>query len=111
MRTDLGRRETAASVEPSAGSVASPSPSEQAETFPTAAFADISEPPVSERAAAEYQAILDDMAGRAGMAATVMSPDGTWSGATGKADGVRDVRVDDQRPRHRRRRTADLPTG
>jgi D-alanyl-D-alanine carboxypeptidase len=25
-----------------------------------------------------------------------MSPDGTWSGATGKADGVRDVRVDDQ---------------
>jgi D-alanyl-D-alanine carboxypeptidase len=87
---------TTASVEPSTGSVASPSPSEQAETFPTAAFADISEAPVSERAAAEFQAILDDMAGRAGMAATVMSPDGTWSGATGKADGVRDVRVDDQ---------------
>ena len=30
------------------------------------------------------------------MAATVMSPDGTWSGAVGKADRVRDVRVDDQ---------------
>jgi D-alanyl-D-alanine carboxypeptidase len=30
------------------------------------------------------------------MAATVMSADGTWSGATGKADGVRDVTVDDQ---------------
>lgn len=73
-----------------------PPPSDQAPAFPTAAFADISEDPVSERAAAEFQAILDDMAGGAGMAATVMSPDGTWSGATGKADGVRDVRVDDQ---------------
>jgi D-alanyl-D-alanine carboxypeptidase len=30
------------------------------------------------------------------MAATVMSADGTWSGAAGTADGVRDVRVDDQ---------------
>ena len=30
------------------------------------------------------------------MAATVMTADGTWSGAAGKADGVRDVRVDDQ---------------
>ena len=28
-----------------------------------------------------------------GMAATVMSPDSTWSGATGKADTVRDVRI------------------
>jgi D-alanyl-D-alanine carboxypeptidase len=70
--------------------------SDQAEAFPTAAFADISEDPVSERAAAEFQAALRDMAGGAGMAATVMTADGTWSGATGKADGVRDVRVDDQ---------------
>jgi len=30
------------------------------------------------------------------MAATVMAPAGTWSGAVGKADGVRDVRVNDQ---------------
>ena len=30
------------------------------------------------------------------MSATVMTADGTWSGATGKADGVRDVRVDSQ---------------
>jgi D-alanyl-D-alanine carboxypeptidase len=88
--------ETEASVEPSVGGVASASPSEQAASFPTAAFADIREDPVSREAAAEYQASLRDMAGGAGMAATVMSPDGTWSGATGKADGVRDVRVDDQ---------------
>jgi D-alanyl-D-alanine carboxypeptidase len=72
------------------------SPSVAAEQFPTAAFADISEDPVSREAAAQFQAILDDMAGGAGMTATVLSPDGTWSGATGKADGVRDVRVNDQ---------------
>jgi D-alanyl-D-alanine carboxypeptidase len=82
------------SVETSA--VASASPSAGAEHFPTEAFTDISEDPVSEETAAEFQAVLDEMAGKRGMAATVMSPDGTWSGATGKADGVRDVRVDDQ---------------
>ena len=76
--------------------VASPSPSVRAASFDTAAFADISEDPVSEKTVAKFQAALRDMAGGAGMAATVMSPDGTWSGAVGKADGVRDVRVDDQ---------------
>jgi D-alanyl-D-alanine carboxypeptidase len=80
----------------SSATMTSASPSDPAAAFPTAAFADISEDPVSEDTAAEFQAALDDMAGRAGMAATVMSPDGTWSGATGKADGERDVRVDDQ---------------
>jgi D-alanyl-D-alanine carboxypeptidase len=94
--TAPSRSETPAPVEPSEASVASASPSEAVEAFPIEAFADISEDPVSDRAAAEFQAILNDMAGRAGMAATVMSPDGTWSGAVGKADGVRDVRVDDQ---------------
>jgi D-alanyl-D-alanine carboxypeptidase len=64
--------------------------------LPTAAFADISEDPVSEEVAAEFQAALNDMAGGAGMAATVVSLDGTWSGATGKADGVRDLRINDQ---------------
>src|SRR5918996_3484650 len=65
-------------------------------SFPTAAFADISEDPVSDQVAAEFEAALKEMAGGAGMAATVMSPSGTWSGATGKADGVRDVRINDQ---------------
>lgn len=88
--------ESTVSVEPAGASVASASPSESAERFPIETFADISEDPISEETAAELQAILDDMAGRTGMSATVMSPDGTWSGATGKADGVRDVRVDDQ---------------
>ena len=88
--------EMAVSVQPSGTPVTSPSPSEQAEAFPIEAFADISEDPVSEAAAAELQAVLDDMARGAGVSATVLSADGMWSGAAGKADGVRDVTVDDQ---------------
>jgi D-alanyl-D-alanine carboxypeptidase len=88
--------QTTGSVEPSESGVASTAPGEQPPAFPAAAFDDISADPVSERAAAEFQAILNDMADGAGMAATVMSPNGTWSGAVGKADGVRDVGVDDQ---------------
>ena len=74
------------------------SPSPQASVFPTGAFTGISEVPVSEALAAELQAILTDMASEAeaGMTATVMTADGTWSGAAGKADGVRDVGLDDQ---------------
>ena len=83
-------------VSGSNATMTSVSPSDPAAAFPTAAFAEISEDPVSDETAAEFQAILNEMAGRAGMAATVMSPDGTWSGATGKADRIRDVRVDDQ---------------
>ena len=79
-----------------ANTTRSASPSERVAAFPSAAFADISEKPVSQEAAAEFQAILSDMAGGGGMAATAMTADGTWSGATGKADGVRDVRVDAQ---------------
>lgn len=91
-----GSPETAASIEPSDAPAASASPTEQAEPFPTAAFADISEHQVSDEMAAGFQGAFVEMAGGAGMAATVMSADGTWSGATGKADKVRDVTVDDQ---------------
>ncbi len=85
-----------ASVAPSATAFASASPTRQAVSFPTAAFEGISGNPVSAAMAAELQTILDAMAGGAGMAATVMTANGTWSGATGKADGVRDIRVNDQ---------------
>ena len=85
-----------APIEPTATPVASASLSEHDEAFPTEAFAQISEGPVSAAVAAEFQALLTDMAGGGGMAATVMTADGTWSGAAGKADGVRNVRVDDQ---------------
>lgn len=91
-----GGTEEAPSVEPSASSAASASPSEHPEAFPTEAFAGIGEDPVSEETAAAYQAALEEMAGGAGMAATVMTADGTWSGATGKADRVREVGTDDQ---------------
>ena len=88
---------TTPSVEPSVAPVSSPSPTAEAPAFPIEAFADIREDPVSEEAAAEFQAILGEAAGGAGgMTATVMSANGTWSGAVGTADGVRDMRPDDQ---------------
>ena len=66
--------------------------------FPTSAFAAISEDPVPDELATRLQAALanHDVTGGGGMSATVMTPEGTWSGTTGKADGVRDLRVDDQ---------------
>ena len=71
---------------------------EEPADFPTAAFAAISEDPVTEDLAAELQAALarHDVADGGGMSATVMTAEGTWSGTTGKADGVRDLQVDDQ---------------
>jgi D-alanyl-D-alanine carboxypeptidase len=64
--------------------------------FPTAVFARISATPVSDETADEFQALLDDMAGDGGMVATVMTAEGTWSGAAGTADGTRPLQVDDQ---------------
>ena len=76
--------------------LATPSPTSTAAPFPTEAFATITEAPVPADLAAELQSILEDLAGGAGASATVMSAQGTWSGATGKADGVREVTVNDQ---------------
>lgn len=72
--------------------------SPQAAPFPVTTFAGIREAPVSEDLAAELQAALaqHDVTGGGGMSATVMTTEGTWSGTTGKADGVRDLQVDDQ---------------
>ena len=55
---------------------------------------------MTEELAAELQAALalHDVADGGGMSATVMTAEGTWSGTTGKADGVRDLQVDDQFP-------------
>jgi D-alanyl-D-alanine carboxypeptidase len=77
---------------------ASETPTVEDRAFPVKAFRNISEDPVPTKQASEFQSILDDMASfnGAGMAATVMTADGTWSGATGSADGVHDVRVDSQ---------------
>lgn len=83
-----------ASVAPSQRHAASPS--EPDATFSTEAFAAIREDPVAEATADEFQAILSDAARAGGMTATVMTASGTWSGAVGTADGVRDIRLDDQ---------------
>ncbi len=82
---------------PSPTSIPSPNTTE-ATGFPVSAFADISEEPVTEELATRLQAALatHDVSSGGGMSATVMTVDGTWSGTTGKADGVRDLWVDDQ---------------
>jgi D-alanyl-D-alanine carboxypeptidase len=72
------------------------SPDPTAAAFPTEAFAAIREDPVPSALAAELESTLSRLAGEAGISATVMSEQGTWSGATGKADGLRDVTVNDQ---------------
>lgn len=104
--TTPGATATAASVRPSvavtvAPTVAvterpTPAATPRSTPFPIEAFATLSDDPVPEDVAAEFQAILADMAGGGGIAATVMTPDGTWSGAAGKSDGVNDVQIDSQ---------------
>jgi D-alanyl-D-alanine carboxypeptidase len=56
----------------------------------------MSEDPVTDATAADFQSALDEMADGGGMSATVMTADGTWSGAAGKADGVHDMQPDSQ---------------
>jgi D-alanyl-D-alanine carboxypeptidase len=87
---------SSASVEPSAPSVASPSPSEAAEGFPIETFAGLSEEPVSDALAAELQEVLDTSANGDGLTAALITPDGTWSGATGFAAGDRAMVPNDQ---------------
>ena len=82
-----------------ASPTATPSPTPtQAAAFPLGTFAAITEDPVSAEQAAQFQAALalNDITGGGGMSATVMTAEGTWSGTTGTADGVRDLQVDDQ---------------
>ena len=86
MATKPGTTSSAASVQPSVAATA----------FPTAAFAALSDDPVLEEVAAKFQAVLAEMAGGGGITATVMTADGTWRGAAGKADGVHDMQPDSQ---------------
>jgi D-alanyl-D-alanine carboxypeptidase len=64
--------------------------------FPVATFAAIGQDPVTEELASKFQAAVEAAAGGGGVSATVMTAEGTWSGTTGKADGVRDLGIDDQ---------------
>lgn len=81
---------TPSAAEPSATPLPSPA------AFRTEAFTAISDAPVSDEIAAKFQHILENMAGTRGMTATVMTADGTWSGATGKADDVNGMQPDSQ---------------
>jgi D-alanyl-D-alanine carboxypeptidase len=100
--TGSGATVAPTSVDPPATSTPSAAPNARATPFPspgvfdTAAFASMSEDAVSEERAAKFQAVLETMAGEGGVTATVMTLQGTWSGAFGKADDVRDVVVDSQ---------------
>jgi D-alanyl-D-alanine carboxypeptidase len=72
------------------------SPGDQLHPFPTDVFADLREEPLDAATAALLQRTLDAAAGDSGMAATLMTADGTWTGATGSADGVRAMRPEAQ---------------
>jgi D-alanyl-D-alanine carboxypeptidase len=78
------------SVQPSLAVKAAPRP------FPTQAFAGLPDTGVPEDVAAKFQAALASLLRDGGIAATVMTPEGTWSGAVGTADGVHDLEVDSQ---------------
>jgi D-alanyl-D-alanine carboxypeptidase len=74
------------------GSPTSPTPP----MFPTSAFAALGDEPVPDEPAVELQAVLEASAGGDGVTATLITPQGTWSGATGFAAGDRAMTPDDQ---------------
>ena len=75
---------------------AAASPSAQVNVFPTEVFAGLTEEPVSDELAAELQEVLDESANGDGVTATLITPEGTWSGATGFAAGDRAMVPNDQ---------------
>jgi len=85
-----------ATASPAATPSAEASPRAQAHVFPTALFAGLGEEPVSDALAAELQEVLDTLANGHGLTAAVISPAGTWSGATGLAAGDRAMLPNDQ---------------
>ena len=87
--------ETSVSVEPSVAPALA-SPSRPAETFPTEVFAGLGDEPVSDALAAKLQEVLETSANGDGLTAAVISPAGTWSGATGFAAGHRPMVPNDQ---------------
>ena len=92
---------TATSDAPGAGSslaLASPSlsPSVVPVAFPTSGFAALSDKPMPEPVAERLQAALDSPIYGGGVAATVISQAGTWSGASGTSDGIHAIELESQ---------------
>ncbi|HXJ66093.1 MAG TPA: serine hydrolase domain-containing protein [Actinomycetota bacterium] len=85
-----------ASVEPSEAPVASASPIGAAQGFPIEVFAHLGDEPVPDELAAELQRVLDTSANGDGVTAALITPEGTWSGATGFAAGHRAMVPNDQ---------------
>jgi D-alanyl-D-alanine carboxypeptidase len=72
------------------------SPSARANHFPTEVFAGLGEEPVSEGLAAKLQEVLETSANGDGLTAALISPAGTWIGATGMASAERAMVPNDQ---------------
>jgi D-alanyl-D-alanine carboxypeptidase len=94
--TTPSRSETPSSVESSNAPAAPASPSEASEGFPTAVFAGLDDEPVSNELATELQEVLEASADGHGVTATLITPEGAWSGATGFAAGDRAMVPNDQ---------------
>jgi D-alanyl-D-alanine carboxypeptidase len=80
----------------SAISVSTTVVSAESRGFPTTMFAALGDELVSDVLAAELQDVLDTSANGDGLAATLMTPEGTWTGASGFAVGDREMSPDDQ---------------
>ncbi|MEO7296033.1 MAG: serine hydrolase domain-containing protein [Candidatus Limnocylindria bacterium] len=75
---------------------ASAPPTRTPTAFPIAVFAGLRDEPVSEALAAELQSVLDASSNGDGLTATLITTEGTWSGATGLAEGDRPMVPNDQ---------------
>lgn len=100
-------RETVAPPAPTAPAVAvsampsvrpTPSATPTPSHFPTAVFAGLGNEPVPDALASTLQAVLEASANGDGLTAAVITPAGTWNGATGLAAGDRAMVPDDQMP-------------
>ena len=95
-----GQSETSPPVGSTVAPPSSTTSTISAAPFPVATFAAISEDPVIDGLAAKFQVALDDLVGSdgfgeaGGMTATVMTAEGTWSGARRKRPEEDSLRKD-----------------
>jgi D-alanyl-D-alanine carboxypeptidase len=78
------------------GAAVSDQPSIPPPVFPTRAFAALGDDPVPGPRAEKFHAALAEVVGGGGIAATLITPEGTWSGAAGTADGAHELQTDSQ---------------
>jgi D-alanyl-D-alanine carboxypeptidase len=81
---------------PATTPTAQASSSAQVDVFPIEVFAGLGGGPVSDALAAELQKVLDRSGNGHGLTATLITPQGTWSGAAGLAAGDRAMVPNDQ---------------